>query len=366
MRELPPSPQPKRRRQRAPDKLHIPRRIPLPETITPTTPLRLDVAARLAFPDGSMTASGLRREGRRGRLVIERIAGKDFTTLHHNEDMRLKCRDQQRAQGSGLNPKSVTPATSSRHAAWVICDGPRKVRTGCARSDRAGAERALAEYIASKYQVPRERNRHPTEILVLDVLNIYLADKARKHARPEETKQRVLTLADFWQPYTLAGVNGNRCREYVTWRVDQPWKSARPARTGNAPRLVTEAAARRELEDLRAAINHHRREGFCSEIVSVVLPLKSANREVWLTRPQAARLIWAALRAKQIMQDRRTERAVGRHLARFILTGLYTGSRSGAICGAAFMPTIGRGHVAGTVEDASDRAETHGTPTAVM
>ena len=41
----------------------------------------------------------------------------------------------------------------------------------------------------------------------------------------------------------------------------------------------------------------------------------------------------------------RTERAVGRHVARFILLGLYTGTRHGAICRAALMPTIGRGHV---------------------
>ena len=44
-------------------------------------PLRLAVAAKVAFPDGSMRASGLRREAQRGRLVIERIAGKDYTTL---------------------------------------------------------------------------------------------------------------------------------------------------------------------------------------------------------------------------------------------------------------------------------------------
>ena len=37
------------------------------------TPLRLDVAAKAAFPFGDMTASGLRREAQRGRLVIERI-----------------------------------------------------------------------------------------------------------------------------------------------------------------------------------------------------------------------------------------------------------------------------------------------------
>jgi hypothetical protein len=27
-------------------------------------------------------------------------------------------------------------------------------------------------------------------------------------------------------------VNGNRCREYVTWRVGQPWRSAKPEQTG--------------------------------------------------------------------------------------------------------------------------------------
>jgi hypothetical protein len=36
-------------------------RIPSPEKITPETPLRLNVAAALAFPDGSMTAAGLKR-----------------------------------------------------------------------------------------------------------------------------------------------------------------------------------------------------------------------------------------------------------------------------------------------------------------
>jgi integrase len=109
--------------------------------------------------------------------------------------------------------------------------------------------------------------------------------------------------------------------------------------------MVTAAAARRELEDLRAAINHHRREGLCSEIVSVVLPPRANARERWLTRSEAARLLWAAWRARQVMRDKATLRAVGRHVARFILVGLYTGTRSAAICGAALMPTVGRGHV---------------------
>src|SRR5262249_4167844 len=61
----------------------------------------------------------------------------------------------------------------------------------------------------------------------------------------------------------------------------------------------------------------------------------------WLSE----RLGQAAWRARQIMPGQRTQRAVGQHIARFVLVGLYSGSRSGAICGAALMPTIGRGHV---------------------
>lgn len=233
-----------------------------------------------------------------------------------------------------------------RRAAWVIRDGPHKVRTGCAREDREGAERALGDYIAAKYQVPRDRDRHPSEILVTDVLTIYLADVAPNHARPEETKQRILKLADFWEPYRLSDVNGVCCREYVKSRVGQPWKSAKPEQTGKPARLVTEAAARRELEDLRSAINHHRREGLCSEIVSVSLPEKSEPRDTWLTRSAAARLIWAGWRAKQLMPDgTATRREVGKHIARFVLVGLYTGTRHAAICGAALQPAIGRGYV---------------------
>jgi hypothetical protein len=49
--------------------------------VNPDDPIRLSTSASLAFPDGSMTGSGLRKEALRGRLVIERIAGTDFATL---------------------------------------------------------------------------------------------------------------------------------------------------------------------------------------------------------------------------------------------------------------------------------------------
>jgi integrase len=235
--------------------------------------------------------------------------------------------------------------TLRERAVWVIRDGPRKISTGCPPQNRAGAEGALGEHLADKYKPNRAGGRHPSEILIADVLAIYLTDVAPRHAREDETKQRVLTLDAWWAEKTLAEVNGTNCRAYVEYRTRQTWKAARPKKTGTAPRMVTAAAARRELEDLRAAINHHRREGLCSEIVSVVLPPRADARERWLTRSEAARLLWAAWRARQVMRDKATLRAVGRHVARFILVGLYTGTRSAAICGAALMPRVDRGHV---------------------
>ena len=253
-----------------------------------------------------------------------------------------------RAKGARLwlRPEERNPdGTLRKRAVWVIRDGPRKISTGCVTENRTGAERALGEHLSDKYQPNRRRGRHPSEVLIADVLAIYLVDIAPRHARPEETKQRALTLDSWWADKALADVNGANCRAYVEHRTAQTWKAAKPATTGHAPRKVSAAAARRELEDLRAAINHHRREGFCSEVISVVLPSRPPARERWLTRSEAARLLWAAWRAKQVMSAQDTRRAVGRHVARFILVGLYTGTRASAICGAALMPTIGRGHV---------------------
>lgn len=83
-------------------------------TVTNTTPLRLDEAVKLAFPQGGMTVSGLRTERARGRLVTEMIAGKEFTTLGDIERMRELCRSEAKARASGSNPQgqSATNAQS--------------------------------------------------------------------------------------------------------------------------------------------------------------------------------------------------------------------------------------------------------------
>jgi hypothetical protein len=118
--------------------------VPEVEAIAESTPLRLDVAAKLAFPDGSMTASGLRRENRRGRLVIERVAGKDYTTLAYIDAMREQCsiaakglactsdaRERTRQASTGPYGSSETAAINTAQAALhTILQGPKRPSLG--------------------------------------------------------------------------------------------------------------------------------------------------------------------------------------------------------------------------------------------
>ncbi|MCJ2132220.1 tyrosine-type recombinase/integrase [Methylobacterium sp. E-045] len=211
-------------------------------------------------------------------------------------------------------------------AIWVIRDGGTKRSTGVPVTDdrRAPpeAEQAFSRYLAEKHTPPREGHRPLAAIPLADVINIYLTDCADRQARPKEVAQRARALLTFWGTKSLAQVNGDSCRAYVE-----------------------EGGTRRQLEDLRAAIEHHLSEGYHREIVRVVLPEKGQSRERWLTRAEAARLVWAAYRYREIQKGHETDKRTRRHVARFILIALYTGTRAGAICAASFTPTEGRGWI---------------------
>jgi hypothetical protein len=83
-------------------------KMPDPKSIGDDTLLRLGVAAALEFPDGSMGASGLRREGQQGRLSIWRIAGKDYTTKQALREMRSQCVLSSHQDSSCGEPKRPT------------------------------------------------------------------------------------------------------------------------------------------------------------------------------------------------------------------------------------------------------------------
>ena len=112
--------------------------------------------------------------------------------------------------------------------------------------------------------------------------------------------------------------------------------------------------ARRDLEDLGAVINHHAKERFHRGIVRVVLPEKGLPRERWLTRSEAANLLWTCWRYRETQtihigrlkgQKIETDKRPLRHIARFILIGFYTGTRAGAIATASPYRAAGKSFV---------------------
>jgi integrase len=218
----------------------------------------------------------------------------------------------------------LRPSYGARPATWVIRDGAKQIGTSCAAHARQEAERRLAAYIGERHKAERLGGRDPLTVPIADVCTIYLEEIAPHRKRPGETARRLLAVAEWFGAKTLAAVNGKSCRDYA---------ATRPA-----------SAARRELEDFRAAINHYFADELLAPKINIQLPAKSPPREKWLTRSDAARLIWTAWRKTQPM-PKGGRRHVARHLARFILVGLYTGTRSAAICGAAIRPTVGKGFV---------------------
>ena len=109
---------------------------------TANDPLRLEVAAAVAYPDGSMTVSGLRKERDAGRLVVERTAGKEYTTLANIERIRELCRVTPKDRASISNPpehpeKGSPPSPPSGSSA----DGSVKRSTGAGKSETAKARK---------------------------------------------------------------------------------------------------------------------------------------------------------------------------------------------------------------------------------
>ncbi|MBL8575035.1 MAG: site-specific integrase [Hyphomicrobiaceae bacterium] len=237
---------------------------------------------------------------------------------------------------------------SRRGAVWIILDAGRQISTGCGAEDRAGAERALAAHLAGKHQAPRRR-RDIDAIPVADVIALYLTDVVAGTATAPKTAARCARLIEWWGERCLADVTAGACRDYAAWRAALPVRGAR-----KGGRAEAGGGARRDLEDLRAAIGHHLAEGYHREIVRVWLPAKGAPRLRWLTRAEAARLLWVCWRTREMQTRHRggdpgpalpTAKYPLRHLARFVLLGLYTGTRAGAIATASWAASAGRSYI---------------------
>ena len=219
---------------------------------------------------------------------------------------------------------------------YFIRDGQKNLSTGCG-PDRIGeAEAQLTAYLLRKAatQPPVETDvaQSPAQVLIADVIQLYATEKAPTQADPTSTRVRLTHLLDWWGERTLAAVRRSACGAYVAHRCSQPIRSYKNPKTA---KRVSAQAARRELEDLAAAIGYWHREHPLSRVPVVTLPDKALGSRDALSRSQAAALLLAAMGFKREgerwKRGARSTAANRRHLRRFVLLGLYTGTRPGVL-----------------------------------
>jgi integrase len=224
---------------------------------------------------------------------------------------------------------------------WYIVDGRSEISTGCSERDIAGAEARLAIHTGAKYD-PAQFAGKGLRISVATVLDVYLREHAPTVAKIDFLHATALPLGAWWSEKWLSDVNKKSCTDYVKWRTSQ---------TGRHKRRISIATARHDLKTLRAAIRyfHASEYGPLPSVPAVTLPPKPEPKSDFLTRSEVARLLWAAKSAawteRRRYSSRVNERWTAPHLVRFILIGVYTGSRSGRILSLRWTPSHEGGHV---------------------
>lgn len=168
---------------------------------------------------------------------------------------------------------------------------------------------------------------------VAEALNTYATEHAPGVSDPARIGYAIEALVPFWGERPLSTITRETCKAYGRTRrkvVRRDPKTKEVLET--AP--VAPSTIRKELGTLAAAINYCKDEGYVVNPPKVHLPEKTEPKDRWLTRNEAARLLWAAWRNPD-----------SRHLARFILIALYTGTRKTAILRLRFMPNTSGGWV---------------------
>lgn len=208
---------------------------------------------------------------------------------------------------------------------WHIRDGGKKLSLGLPEHQLEEAERQLAEYIADKH-APEAYTARATDISVPEVLAVYHKSLEKKTARLDTPAARrtmatrkvhISNLLPFWKDKTLADVRTSVCEKYEEYR------QAMPPRRGmrKGAEGISGATVRQELKTLRQAIMAWHGESPLAALPVVWTPPPAPPRQRYLERDEVARLIKAA-------------RRLGfKHLVRYILVAVYTGTRDEAVRG---------------------------------
>ena len=205
--------------------------------------------------------------------------------------------------------------------------------TGCHADDCEGRDKALRDYIAKKYDPKKALSKNdPNTIKITDVCSLEILHIQKRNIDQEYKNKLIYAIERigiWFADYTIGDLDGELQERYAVERVLQP-------------------SAHRDLKLLQAAVNRcvKKKKGGIQARFSATLPPAPKSRERFLTRDEAAKLLWTAWRyRKKTKLPGSKGRYTLRHIARYILIGIYTGSRNGDICNASLIPAIDRGYV---------------------
>lgn len=254
-----------------------------------------------------------------------------------------------------INPRTKLPLPD----VYVIRDGSTQKSTGCGADRLREAQLAFARYLAGQTVRPTTADLKPPpvpsrqapadeidRVPVAEVLTFYVDERAPELASSPVTMAGFIrALLSFWGDKFIDDVKRSTCKAYVKHRTAQTVQGAQPG-----ARLVSEQTARRELEVLSAAIGYWHAETPLPLRPKIWLPARAESPRDALTRGQAAALLLAARGyrrdgdgvLRRLVGSQRENRA---HLARFILIGLYTGTRSAAIRALLWEPSANQAWV---------------------
>jgi integrase len=199
---------------------------------------------------------------------------------------------------------------------WNDGSGDRQCATGT--SDRGEADKIFARWLLDHADEERRfplGPRYPAEARIADILAAYAEKHGPEVRYPDRVANAIKRLLAWWKDRRVDSVRPVVCQAY------------RDARLKQGVKLAT---AGRELACLRAALKWAERNGYLVSAPYVKVPPRQPGKDRFLTRGEAARLLWAA----------RQEPKSRLHLPLFILIALYTGARSEAILSLKWFPQV--------------------------
>jgi integrase len=236
---------------------------------------------------------------------------------------------------------------------WYIHDSGRWIATGVSAEDGAGARQAFSDYLAQHISPTDFKQQTPTNLSVSEVVILYATDSVPNQSRPDEARMRLTRIVEFFGDMACEEITPSTTKAYERWRTHAGGvKHNEPPRRDRAVKTVT---ARRELVDLQSALRHAWKSRKLSVEIPVTLPPAGQPRDRWLTRSEAARLLLGAMgfilapcsdvasRTERWIIWRRAPEVTSRHICRFILIGLRTGTRHDAILAMGWHQHLGGG-----------------------